>query len=887
MLYREIIYTLLESLGFALAFALAVGFWGRILLKICRVKSFLAYGDILPVCAFFGILCVVLRQLYYVTMAFDKVYLTLFLLGILGAVGEFLLKLKQYQTKSPTKAEIFSDLKKNYGKLFIFLGFALVISLYFSLIWPSGKMESWLSKNHDYYDMAFIGEYWRGFLDLERFNVQSPFKFTTDSFGSRVIFAFLASARSEMILTTIPYFVVIFLSLVGVALYNLTQMLFKFHQVLAFLIALGVITGNFINFMVFYGFFPQIIGIFAFLSGLAIIIQKKPDAEVSRLNLPLFFPLLFLYACYLPLLIVILSVFLLASFIFSFAKESNTLLHSRIFSGVITSLSGIFKPFLICIVLIPQTFYYLFDRIGEIVVQDSVGGITMIDPMVLSGIPLVNDTLYKFHSEATYFTYFVYLALLLILFYGVIQIDKLKKDKSKRDTIKIEKLKKGRSNTIIYDLEPTIFTSEKEVINIQTVGKFSQAEGHSGYAIPNESEDFNYSFKPDDKSTFTPPINSTVNSTGSTFENIWENNGENIKSKKSHRENLKVRRSFQKLRIFTLFFIFIVSIVVYLLAYKLFGDIYQVWKFSGSIILPLTFLVTGLLFANLRNLLKHKAKPFLFVSSLTIILLLLFQTIFVLSPFYNNNRLNRFRSLSPIIYTFNLAAKTYQKNREILGHKDPKIVIDLLESIRSLAAACVSVYYPFKFYLVNSKSSIRPHPDYISTLDTDTVIFSDVYYTGLIYGYPAKTTSNFTIFQYDYATIQKMGAIAYYPLDATKKAPLENVLKIKILVPLSLRNKNLTFRVTIVSQNDTQACKPISLKSQEGETLFLNNGEPDPNQPLKRTFEANLPPGLLDSSILNLNLELPGSFAGSQNPDQLHCGFWIYGADLLQARSAL
>ncbi|MDR1036012.1 MAG: hypothetical protein LBT40_05430 [Deltaproteobacteria bacterium] len=84
--------------AFFLAFTLSACFWGRLFLRLARVRSGMAYGSPLPLCAFLGSLAVILRIVSLFGAGYEDAYQVIFLQGLIGAAcegGLWLLKMRR------------------------------------------------------------------------------------------------------------------------------------------------------------------------------------------------------------------------------------------------------------------------------------------------------------------------------------------------------------------------------------------------------------------------------------------------------------------------------------------------------------------------------------------------------------------------------------------------------------------------------------------------------------------------------------------------------------------------------------------------------------------------------------------------------------------------
>ncbi|MDR2340454.1 MAG: hypothetical protein LBF40_10055, partial [Deltaproteobacteria bacterium] len=303
----EIITTVAGSAVFFLLFTVSLGFWGRLLLRALGIKEENGYGSPLPLVATIATLALVLRYVFYLTHNFDLLFSLIFILGLLGFVVELLLYLLKGLKPDIEKHSLVSSFTEKHSLILTGLAVCVVCSAYMCLIWPSRTMEPWLSNHMDFYYWIFSSDYWRGLADAtigSKYGYQNwPF----DSFGAFILFSFFASAKGGQTFMAAPYFLVTLLSWIGICAYSIIRSVFRLPRIVALLLALGLVGGNFFNYIILKGYFGHIVGLVGFLTCLTVVFSATSTKGIKESAFVLFFPILYLFVCYQAVFVVFVS----------------------------------------------------------------------------------------------------------------------------------------------------------------------------------------------------------------------------------------------------------------------------------------------------------------------------------------------------------------------------------------------------------------------------------------------------------------------------------------------------------------------------------------------------------------------------------------------------
>jgi hypothetical protein len=419
-MFGHIITAVTGSTIFFILFTMAFGFWGRMISKLLKINKDIAYGDPLTLVICISILSVILRQLYRLSHNFDLLYSLLFVLGIAGATAEIILFIFRQFKNYSNKPKLLSDLAAKHVSLIIGSLVCIVLSVYLCLIWPTRSMEPWLSSNYDYYSWNFHADYWRGIVDPSQFGIHDTTIFNIyalNPFGSFIFMGLFSSAKGTISLMTTPYFMVSILSWIAVSIYSLIRSIFKLSGIVAFLLSLALIGGNFFNFISFLGLFGHIISLLGFLSCLIVIFNKTEDQKPKERFLTIFFPILFLYVCYPSAFVVFMGLIIFASFLLEIFSnyKNNISLPSLFLKFLKQSFLLIIISIALSFLLVPLTPSLIIERIISAATQAEGYRLNLIEPAFFSGFPLYNDNLVSFSTDASYTSYLIYFLFIILL----------------------------------------------------------------------------------------------------------------------------------------------------------------------------------------------------------------------------------------------------------------------------------------------------------------------------------------------------------------------------------------------------------------------------------------------------------------------------------------
>jgi hypothetical protein len=328
---------LLSALAFTaffLVYTVSACFWGRLVLKACGVRSGLPYGSPLPLCAFLGVLALVLRHVSLFAWGFETIYTAVFLLGAFGALAEgtlYVLKRRRERSlalkagagetaartgdgagetaawtgdgggeksaeRVPTvgaetaEDDAIPDLLDGPWPLASALLCAFGFGLYFCLISPTGRPDPWLSNAIDYYSWIFAADYWRGAVDPARYSIADPGAWFIDAFGQNVHMGLFSTALGGFSMASGPLYSATLMAWTTSALSIVVRGAFGLPRPLCILAGAGVCGGPLYNYLVINGAFGHMFAIFLTAAGLCAVLfpgrDRKPLARFARVLFP-------------------------------------------------------------------------------------------------------------------------------------------------------------------------------------------------------------------------------------------------------------------------------------------------------------------------------------------------------------------------------------------------------------------------------------------------------------------------------------------------------------------------------------------------------------------------------------------------------------------------
>jgi hypothetical protein len=408
-----------SSLGFTVfvsAFALSAGFWGRLLLKALKIPGGAGYGEPLTMVAFASALAVVARYLFLITRAFEMFFLIVFVLGFLGFVLEFVLKLLKSFKEGKKIPELWGLILERHGFFLVFLTTAFILSLAFCLSSPYRMLDPWVGGSMDYYSWVFVADVFRGDFDLGLYRFNNLIYFLRDCFGSNVLFSYFSAAKGETALMASLGFVVMLFSWIGTGVYSLIRDATLLPRPMAFLLSLSFVSCDYLVYLAENGNFSYLTAFVAFPPLIEALYSSHSGETLFLKVRRLFFPVLFLFLTYNGGFVPLLGMAYLCSLaahILSAGEEKR----------LVSSLWKIFKDatlplalaVLASLLIVPQAAYFMGSRVIDVIRQQAGYSQGFLDPRIFLGTPLIDESLRARASDASLGSWVVFLASLWVL----------------------------------------------------------------------------------------------------------------------------------------------------------------------------------------------------------------------------------------------------------------------------------------------------------------------------------------------------------------------------------------------------------------------------------------------------------------------------------------
>ncbi|MDR2459560.1 MAG: hypothetical protein LBE38_02070 [Deltaproteobacteria bacterium] len=249
-------------------------------------------------------------------------------------------------------------------------------------------------------------------------------------------------------------------------------------------------------------------------------------------------------------------------------------------------------------------------------------------------------------------------------------------------------------------------------------------------------------------------------------------------------------QTIQQKSIKTLFILYLLSIVVYLLFFLLSGNVYKVWKFAAYTLVPLGFFPIALFFTTMQNVFGLKQRLFLLIAIFLAILIVTPKVLAEIRMYhYAKSQFIYLRSPLPL----------YDKiaSYKFLNDTKTKIVFDFNYFIANHLAAIAAEDWTSKIYFIKYSYFLPSNFDFSSFMDEDTVFITNLKYDGLYSGriYNDKYLSD--IFIYDYNYIVENGIIVYYNVNYYTGYIMNKDVRLRVLVPKKFENSDFLLKVTV------------------------------------------------------------------------------------------
>jgi hypothetical protein len=716
MVFINIILTLKSIIMptvFLFLLVISSSFWGKVILKVLKLNDKYKNGELLPLISGFALM-MALGQYIYEYVDNYLIFLNIFYyIGLGGcAIYNFNIFSKYIKNYKYNKINIYLIILK-YDNLIILILSYVIIAFIYSKAMPTGKLSPWINLGADFYSWIFISEYYLGFINTINLELLPNFyKIAQYNLGVYLLIDLISIISGYTPMNAAPIIVTILLALISASIYTLVKLIFKFNQIISFIISLGVTISPFMNYIAINGLFGQLIGVLGFLVGIEQIIKIAPkiDNNIKVIKI-LFYPLLLIFLAYESSFILYFGLILiLFGLILIFNNRDSKQFIVRINIAIKTCSVVFIVISFFFIILMPGVAYHLIMRSLEVINQKEGWPLPFLQPWLFLGLPIYIWNR-QFHHEylpsAAELTYIGYLFLIiLIIFLNIIYIKNLNN--------KCSNYKNSELNTVKNNLS----------MPINCIGPIS--------------------------------------------------------------------------------LLYLFSLVLYLVAYSINGNIYQIWKYASYSILPLSFVPISLITIIVIQLMPRRIK---YLAYSFIIILL----VYVLVKIFNF----RFMNDLMVNYYITVPATSYITHLNQIKKDLPAKSIILIDTDSYAKKLIATIMLNNNYTLRYTKGLyyLYGHSFYFDILNKNSYILSDTLYENLISGFDERISiGSQKLYLYNYNTIKEYGYVAIkagmFIFDwKLNKYPIYT----RLLVPNQMIGRNIKFLIDIDKLVEDDDCNILEI----------------------------------------------------------------------------
>jgi hypothetical protein len=391
------ILTILNSIiSFTILFILlnlALNFWGRLILKLIRVKS--KEDPTLSLVSGLTFMVYLGYAIFPFTNNLSLFFHTFYLFGIIGSFISLFIAIRK-SISNIKLVQLLSELiKRDYYIVSIIL--SLFISFLYSVVWPSGQMDVWANYGEDYYSWIFIAESLVGGVSPHVLDLSAVMNFwVRDSFGTYLIMDFIALANLKTPLLGSPTICVTSLIWIGLAIYALLKKSFALKTWLSLFLTLGVVTGSLLNYLSINGMFGHLMALIFFLVAIGQLCNNS-DNNFHTLDIKrrFFIPFFLIYLTYQGGFLFYSLLLTLYLFLLNFNTFNNLSLINRLYKSIISAIYPILLLTIISCLLMPSVFFHIITRSLQVAAQTSGWGLPFFRPWHFVGFPFYDMTSFE------------------------------------------------------------------------------------------------------------------------------------------------------------------------------------------------------------------------------------------------------------------------------------------------------------------------------------------------------------------------------------------------------------------------------------------------------------------------------------------------------------
>jgi hypothetical protein len=415
--YLDIAISTLSFTSVALTLTLVLGFWGRLVLRLTRLRETPRHGELQSVVAG-AALAAFLANLALGFAKEYRLFLTIYYYaGLLGFVAELAWRELPGLLRAKDQAAELKKIIANHDHLVALAILSVVLSAFYSAVWPSGELELWLFSNQDCYFWPLLADYWLGLVDPAVIPVTPRFLLLLfENFGTHMLFGLAAVADGQSATHSLPVFLLVLVVWCGLGVRSMARLVFGLRSLAALAVTLGVVGGTFFTYLYFSGTSPQLVAMVAFLAAMEAIFDGALGGGFDRRAWArVLIPVSFILVAYQGGFVCFVAILGLArGFLRIFALDGPGWL-GRLWRGILATWAAILGLAASSAVLYPWLGSRMFGHTSSVAQQTSGWNLPFLGGGYLSGLPIFPGGDFRYMEPASAARHLALLAIVTAL----------------------------------------------------------------------------------------------------------------------------------------------------------------------------------------------------------------------------------------------------------------------------------------------------------------------------------------------------------------------------------------------------------------------------------------------------------------------------------------